>query len=84
MFAMLLKFQSHSTPKGAPVCTMASKAYDWDLRNIAKISPNKLVRKFFRFSQKLHTIPTKLYTVILHHIRALYVLLWHQSCMTGI
>ena len=48
---------SHSTPKGAPACAKASKLYDWDVRNIAKISP-KMAKKqpfldFFRFSQKL-------------------------------
>ena len=48
---------SHSTPKGAPACAKASKSYDWDVRNIAKISP-KMAKKqpffdFFRFSQKL-------------------------------
>ena len=48
---------SHSTPKGAPACAMASKSYGWDVRNIAKISP-KMAKKlpffdFFRFSQKL-------------------------------
>ena len=44
---------SHSTPKGAPTCAMASKSYDWNVRNIAKISP-KMAKKqpffdFFRF-----------------------------------
>ena len=34
------KNYSHSTPKGLPVCAMASKSYDWDLRSIAKISQN--------------------------------------------
>ena len=29
----------HSTSKRAPVCAMTSKSYDWDVRNIAKISP---------------------------------------------
>ena len=48
---------SHSTPKGAPACAKASKSYDWNVRNIAKISP-KMAKKqpffdFFRFSQKL-------------------------------
>ena len=28
-----IKFCSHSTPKGAPVCTMTSKSYDWIVRN---------------------------------------------------
>ena len=50
----------HSTPKGAPACAKASKSYDWNVRNIAKISPKmaKIDPKqpffdFFRFSQKL-------------------------------
>ena len=48
---------SHSTPKGAPACTKASKSYGWDVRNIAKISP-KMAKKqsffdFFRFSHEL-------------------------------
>ena len=77
---------SHSTPKGAPACAKASKSYGWDVRNIAKISP-KMAKKqpffdFFRFSQKLHTIRTKFSTVILHHIRVLYVQ-WHQNRMAG-
>ena len=77
---------SHSTPKGAPACAKASKSYCWDVRNIAKISP-KMAKKqpffdFFRFSQKLHTIRTKFSTVILHHIRVLYVE-WHQNRMAG-
>ena len=29
----------HYTPEGAPACAMASKSYNWDMRNIAKISP---------------------------------------------
>ena len=48
---------SHSTPKGAPACAMASKSYDWVVRNIAKISPKMPEKQpffdFFRFSQKL-------------------------------
>ena len=48
---------SHSTPKGAPACAKASKSYDWNVRNIAKINPKmaKISPKtaFFRFSQKL-------------------------------
>ena len=47
---------SHTTPKGAPACTMTSQSYNWDLRHIAKISP-KMAKKQpffdFRFSQKL-------------------------------
>ena len=48
---------SHSTPKGAPACAMASKLYDCVVRNIAKISPKVAEKQpffeFFRFSQKL-------------------------------
>ena len=48
---------SHSSPKGAPACAMASKSYDWVVRNIAKISPKMAEKQpffdFFRFSQKL-------------------------------
>ena len=41
---------SHSTPKGPPACANASKSYDWNVRNIAKISP-KIAKKhpFFDF-----------------------------------
>ena len=35
---IFIKFCSHSTPKGAPACSKASKSYDWNVRNIAKIS----------------------------------------------
>ena len=51
---------SHSTPKGAPTCAKAAKSYDWNVRNIAKISPKmaKIIPKtaifrLFYFSQKL-------------------------------
>ena len=44
-------FHSHSTHKGAPACTKASKSYDWNVRNIAKINP-KMARnnRFSTFS----------------------------------
>ena len=69
---------SHSTPKGAPACGKASKSYDWNVRNIPKIGP-----KMARVSPKtaifrLFSIRTKFSTVILHHIRVLYVQ-WHQN-----
>ena len=63
---------------------MASKSYGWDVRNIAKISPKNgqktepLFDFFSIFSKTVHTIRTKVSTVILHHIRVLYVQ-WHQS-----
>ena len=55
---------SHSTPKGAPACAMTSKSYDWDVRNLAKISPkwpkNSDFSIFFSiFSKTVHTIRTK-------------------------
>ena len=50
-------FHGHFTPKGAPACAMASKSYDWVVRNIAKISPKMAEKQpffdFFRFSQNL-------------------------------
>ena len=53
--------RSHSTSKGAPACAKASKSYDWNVRNMAKISPKvakinpktAIFRFFFQFSQKL-------------------------------
>ena len=41
---IFMNFSSHSSPKGASVCAMASKSYDWDLSNIAKISPTSRER----------------------------------------
>ena len=78
---------SHSTTKGAPACAKASKSYIWDVRNTAKITP-KMAKKqpffdfFSLFSKSVHTIRTKFSTVILHHIRVLYVQ-WHQNRMAG-
>ena len=78
---------SHSTPKGAPACVKASKSYGLDVRNTAKISP-KMAKKhpffdfFSVFSKTVHTIRTKFSTVILHHIRVLYVQ-WHQNRLAG-
>ena len=45
------------SPKGAPACAKASKSYDWNVRNIAKIS-SKMAKKqpffdFLRFPQKI-------------------------------
>ena len=39
-----IKFCSHYTPKDAPACARASKSYEWDVRNIAKIS-SKMTKK---------------------------------------
>ena len=85
---IFIKFCSHSTPKGAPACTKASKSYDWNVRNIAKISPKMaqispkiakispktaIFRHFSIFSKTVHTIQTKFCTVLLHHIMVLCV-----------
>ena len=32
-YTISIKFFSHSTPKGVPACSMASKLYDWHVRN---------------------------------------------------
>ena len=80
---IFIKYCSHSTPKGAPACSKASKSYDWNVRNIAKISPKiALFRLFSIFSKTVHTIQTKVSTVILHHTRVLYVQ-WHQNRIGG-
>ena len=58
---------SHSTPKGAPACAKASKSYDWNVKNIAKISPRMakispktaIFRLFSIFSKTVQTIRTK-------------------------
>ena len=60
-------WHSHSTPKSAPVCTMASKSYGWDVRNIAKIN-TKMSKKppilnFFRFSQTLYDLKELLWSL---------------------
>ena len=85
-----MKFYSHSTPEGAPACAKASKLYDWNVRNIAKISPKMAkisqktahFRHFTIFSKTLHTIRTKFSTVFLQQNRVLYVQ-WHYNRMAG-
>ena len=63
---------SHSTPKGAPACSKASKSYDWNVRTIAKINPKMakkvLSRLFSIFSKTVVTIRTKFSTVIFYTI----------------
>ena len=59
----------------------------WDVRNRAKICPKMakktaIFRLFLIFSKTVYTIRTKFSTVILHHIRVLYVQ-WHQNRMAG-
>ena len=70
--------ESHSTPKGAPACSKASKSYDWNVRNTAKISPKTAIFRLFLIFAK-----TKISTVILHDSRVLYVK-FHQNRVTGI
>ena len=70
--------QSHSTPKGAPACAMASKWYVWNVRNIAQISP-KMAKKqpfldFFPFSQKLSIRFER------NFLQSFYTILWSFMC----
>ena len=72
---------SHSTPKGAPACSKASKSYDWNVRNIArispkmaKISPKTAIFRLFRFSQKL-SIRFKRY-----FLQSFYTIIWSFMC----
>ena len=78
---------SHSTPKGAPACAMASKSYVWNVRNIAKNNPkwprNSHFSTFLIIAKTVQTIRAKFCTVILHHILVLCVQFYH-ICMTGI
>ena len=70
-----IKVCSHSTLERAPACAKASKFFDWNVRNIAKISPKiSIFRLFSIFSKAVHTIRTKFSTVILNLIRVLYVM----------
>ena len=74
--------------KVVPACTMASKLYDWDLRNNQNLSKNYQQQPFLDiffsfFSKTVHTIRTKFSKIILYHIRVLYVQ-FHQNRMTGI
>ena len=42
------------------MCAMASKSYDWDVRNIAKINSKMAIFRLFSiFSKTVHTIRTK-------------------------
>ena len=43
---------SHSTPKEAPACAKASKSYDWNERNIAKVSPKMAKNSHFSIFSK--------------------------------
>ena len=78
---------SHSTPKGAPACAMASKSYYWNVRNSQNSPKNgqktAIFRLFSIFSKTVDTIQTKLSTVILHHSMVLCVQ-FHQFRMTAI
>ena len=80
---IFVQFCSHSTSKWAPACSKASKSFDWNERNIAKISPETAIFRLFAiFSKTVHAIRAKFSTVILHYIRVLYVQ-WHQNRMGG-
>ena len=74
--AFFFKFSTFIlTPKGAPACAMASKPHNWDLRNIAKISP-KLTKKrpfldFFAIFSKLSIRFEQNFLVIQRHTRVL-------------
>ena len=74
---IFIKFCSHSTPKGAPACAKASKSYDWNVRNIAKISPKWPKKQpfstFLIFQKTVHTIRTKFSSHFLHHNMVLCV-----------
>ena len=53
-------FYSHSTPYYGPLCAISLNSYGWDVRNIAKFSPQMAKKSHFSifliFSQTVHTI----------------------------
>ena len=53
---------SHSKPQGTPVCQKTSRSYGWDVKNIAKISPNWPKNSFSICSKTVHTIQKKFST----------------------
>ena len=79
-------FYSRSTSYYGTVCAIRSKPYSWDLRKKSKDSSKntqKNIFGLFMFPQKLCWRLKRLFTVILHHIRAPCVQL-HQNRMAGI
>ena len=65
---------------------MVSKSYGWDVRHSQNYSKNSKKTAIFIlfsiFSETVHKIRTKFSTVILHHIRVLYMQ-WHQNRVAG-
>ena len=79
-------FYSHYTSYYGTMCAIRSKPYGWDQRKKAKISSKNTKKNIFGlfiFPQKLCRRLTRLFTVILHHIRAPCVQLL-QNRMAGI
>ena len=72
---------SHSTSKGAPACSKASKSYDWNMRNNQNSPKNSRFSTFWIFSKIVRTIRTKISTVILYHIMVLcYAISLNSYC----
>ena len=64
---------SPSTLYYGPLCAISFNSYGWDVRNIARINP-KMAKKqpffdfFFIFAKTVHTIRTKISTVVFYTI----------------
>ena len=69
---------SLGAPKGAPACAKASKSYDWDVRNIAQISP-KMAKKqpFFEFFDFLKKLSIRFER---NFLQSLYAIIWSYVC----
>ena len=65
---------SYFIPKGAPACSKASKSYDWNVRNIAKIAQKQPLFDLFRFSQKLSIRFER------NFVQSFYTILWSFVC----
>ena len=72
---------SHSTPKGTPgppACSKALKSYDWNVRNIAKISP-KMAKKQSFFN--VFSILSKVFIRFERNfLQSFYTILWSFMC----
>ena len=67
-------FYSHSTLYYGPLCAISLNSYGWDVRNIAKINQKwPKNRHSLIFSKIVHTIQTKISTVIFYTIEWSYV-----------
>ena len=86
VYTTFIKFCSHYRLKGAPACAMASQSYNWDVRNITKISPKKTKKvPFLDFFNFRKTCPYDSYEIFYGHSTPYYgpICALASNCMTG-